>query len=275
MSDKGIGGNIIRYRLGKDGKGEPIKQDFKNIEPGDGVKIKLSNSAVNKLVDSISKFDKIRLEGGIATGVQKYSLVGQHDLVISDENVAKAVQSMLENDAITHFWSTLASESPDTATALADSRIQQMRRESLAKFQELMLNDKTSEADWQAFFEANKWVFGLGLRYQILKINQTQPHYGGEAVDGKGDQRGDFLTHSQAKAKYTCLVEIKKHSTNLLGKRYRNGAYPASEELSGAIAQVQANCAKWEIEGSRKSTSFDETTSALQALEAFTAISSF
>lgn len=41
MSDKGIGGNIIRYRLGKDGKAELIKQDFKNIEPGDGVKTSL------------------------------------------------------------------------------------------------------------------------------------------------------------------------------------------------------------------------------------------
>jgi len=258
MSDKGIGGNIVRYKLGKDGKVEPIKQDFKNIEAGDGVKIKLSNSAVAKLVDSISKFDKIHSEGGITTGTKKYSLVGQNDLVISDENIAKAVQSMLENDAVTHFWSTLSSESPDTATALADSRIQQMRRESLAKFQELMINDKTSEADWQAFFEANKWVFGLGLRYQILKINQAQPHYGGEAVDGKGDQRGDFLTHSQAKAKYTCLVEIKKHTTELLGKKYRNGAYSASEELSGAVAQVQANCAKWEIEGSRSDENRDK-----------------
>lgn len=258
MSDKGIGGNIIRYKLGKDGEDEPIKQDFRNIEVGDGVKIKLSNSAVAKLVDSISKFNEIRSEGGIATGIQKYSLVGQNDLVISDENVAKIVQNMLENNSVTYFWSTLSSESPDTATALAASRIQQMRRESLAKFQELMINDETSETNWQTFFETNKWVFGLGLRYQILKVNQAQPHYGGGAVDGKGGQIGDFLAHSQAKAKYTCLVEIKKHSTNLLGKRYRNGAYPASEELSGAIAQVQANCAKWEIEGSRSDENRDK-----------------
>lgn len=258
MSDKGIGGNIIRYRLGKDGKAEPIQQDFKNIEAGDGVKIKLSNSAVDKLVDSISKFEKIRSEGGITTGIQKYSLVGQNDLVISDENIAKAVQSMLKNDAVAHFWSTLSSESPNTATALADSRIQQTRRESLAKFRELMANDEAGEADWQNFFENNKWVFGLGLRYQILKISQTQPHYGGGAVDGKGNQRGDFLTHSQAKAKYTCLVEIKRHSTKLLGKQYRNGAYPASEELSGAVAQVQANCAKWEISGSRSDENQDK-----------------
>ncbi len=258
ISDKGVGGDIVRYKLDKDGRNEPIKQDFRNIDAGDGVKIRLSSAAIIELLNAILKFDKIRSDGGIAKGIQKYDLVGQGDLVISDKNVAEAVTSMLKNDVVTNFWLTLSSKSPDMATALADSRIQQMRRESLAKFQELMLNDKTSEADWQAFFEANKWVFGLGLRYQILKVNQTQPHYGGEAVDGKGDQRGDFLTHSQAKAKYTCLVEIKKHSTDLLGKRYRNGAYSASEELSGAIAQVQANCAKWEIEGSRSDENRDK-----------------
>lgn len=258
ISDQGVGGNIVRYKLGKDGKAEPIKQDFKNIAVGDGVKVKLSNSAVKKLLDTILKFDKVRSDGGIAKGIQKYTLVDQDDLVISDKNVAKAVQSMLKNDAVARFWATLSSESPDTATTLADSRIQQMRRESLAEFQELMKNDEASEAEWQEFFEDNKWVFGLGLRYQILKVSQAQPHYGGEAIDGKGDQRGDFLTHSQATVKYTCLVEIKKHSTELLGKKYRNGAYPASEELSGAVAQVQANCAKWEINGSRNDENQDK-----------------
>ena len=258
ISDKGVGGDIVRYKLGKDGKNEPIKQDFRNIEAGDGAKIKLSNSAVKKLLDTFLKFDTVRSDGGIAKGIQKYNLVNQDDLVISDKNVAKVVEGMLENDTVMSFWSALASESPDTATALADSRIQQMRRESLAKFQELITNSGTSEADWQNFFEDNKWVFGLGLRYQILKVSQSQPHYGGEAVDGKGGQRGDFLAYSQAKAKYTCLVEIKKHSTEPLGKRYRNGAYSASEELSGAIAQVQANCAKWEIDGSRSDENRDK-----------------
>ena len=32
---------------------------------------------------------------------------------------------------------------------------------------------------------------------------------------------------------------------------YRNGAWRISNELAGAIAQVQANCAQWEISGSR------------------------
>ena len=33
--------------------------------------------------------------------------------------------------------------------------------------------------------------------------------------------------------------------------QYRNGAWGISKELSGAIAQVQVNCAQWEISDSR------------------------
>lgn len=32
---------------------------------------------------------------------------------------------------------------------------------------------------------------------------------------------------------------------------YRNGVWSASSELSGAISQVQVNCAEWEITGAR------------------------
>jgi len=47
------------------------------------------------------------------------------------------------------------------------------------------------------------------------------------------------------------LVEIKKPDTDLLGnEEYRNGAYELGKNLVGGVAQVQANCRKWEKEGS-------------------------
>lgn len=74
-----------------------------------------------------------------------------------------------------------------------------------------MLQDNTlAENNWQDFFEENTWIFGYGLRYQILRVIQPQPNYGGVAVDGRGGQRGDFLTATEAETRFTCLVEIKK-----------------------------------------------------------------
>lgn len=251
MSDKGIGGEIVRYKLGPDGKSEPIKQNFNNISAGDGAKIKLSNKAVAKLLAGVAKYEEIR-KTGISKGIQKYSVVGNDDYVISNKRVATAVRSMVESGSALEFWELLSNESPDVATTLADSKIQQSRRESLAEFETLLSDETTNEGCWQNFFENNKWIFGLGLRYQILKIKETQAVYGGVTVDRKGGQKGDFLTNTQANAKFTCLVEIKKATTELLSKEpYRNGAYSISDELAGAVAQLQANCATWENEGSR------------------------
>ncbi|MGE5497873.1 MAG: Shedu immune nuclease family protein, partial [Syntrophothermus sp.] len=88
--------------------------------------------------------------------------------------------------------------------------------------------------------------------YCFLSQISDQPHYGGANFIGQGDQRGDFMLNSNAAAKFTILVEIKKPSTNLLAKRsnqfdkYRNGAYRISSELTGGIAQLQINCKTWQ-----------------------------
>lgn len=258
MSDKGIGGDLIRYKLGPNGEKEPVKQNFTHIKAGDGVKIELNNVAVSKLVEEILKYEEIRKKNGISKGIQRHSVVSEDDYVISDKHIAKAIKNMVESGSAQDFWELIAKESPDIATALADSKIQQSRRESLDEFEKLLSDEETDEAKWQDFFERNKWIFGLGLKYQILKIEETQALYGGTAINGKGGQKGDFLTSTRAEAKFTCLVEIKKSSTNLLeSERYRNGAYRISKELAGAIAQLQTNCATWEIEGSRNDQNRD------------------
>src|SRR5260370_4273401 len=107
------------------------------------------------------------------------------------------------------------------------------------------LNVGRDESWWQDFFERNKWIFGYGLNYKILKSVQIQPHYGGTNVTGKGAQRGDFLEHTEAEVRFTVLVEIKKPDSELLGKEeYRNGACERGHELTGGASPLQANCTK-------------------------------
>ena len=57
----------------------------------------------------------------------------------------------------------------------------------------LILGETQEENWWQDFFERNTWIFGYGLKYQILKSVQSQPQYGGRNVTGKGTEKGDFL----------------------------------------------------------------------------------
>lgn len=138
---------------------------------------------------------------------------------------------------------------PNIATRLANAKIQEDRLAVLHRFEEMLQDNTLAENNWQDFFEENTWIFGYGLRYQILRVIQPQPNYGGVAVDGRGGQRGDFLTATEAETRFTCLVEIKKTTTPLLQReQYRNGVWGASNELTGAVSQIQVNCAQWETD---------------------------
>lgn len=103
-----------------------------------------------------------------------------------------------------------------------------------------------NEALWQRFFEANPWIFGYGLSYVYLdslddkKLEQVVQGFS-VAEHGK---RTDALMKSKGVISSLCFVEIKTHRTALLDARpYRAGCWPTSDELSGAVSQVQGTVA--------------------------------
>jgi len=97
------------------------------------------------------------------------------------------------------------------------------------------------EALWQQFFEANPWIFGYGLSYiyssglDDRKLEQVVRGY----QVGQSGKRVDALLRSRAFASTLCFVEIKTHKTELLDAQYRAGCWSPSQNLSGAVAQVQ------------------------------------
>jgi hypothetical protein len=96
--------------------------------------------------------------------------------------------------------------------------------------------------------------YTLKGNFKFIEIDSQQPSYGGINYKGKGNQKGDFLTHSKGNANFTVLVEIKKPNSDLIAKttrsgepmRYRNGAWLLGSELLGGILQLQANCKTWQ-----------------------------
>ena len=100
------------------------------------------------------------------------------------------------------------------------------RRDKLSMF-EIGMNSQEGEAYWQNFFEENKWIFGYGLNYHILRQEQSQPSFGGTSVSGTGAQKGDFLVSTVGDISFTVLVEIKTPNTALLQghKPIRSGAW--------------------------------------------------
>ena len=252
MHPDGIRGDIIRIKKDKEGNvEEPVPVDFRALHANEGVKITLRTEAIVVLYQRLQELYRILHEKGIVMGEQSFIISDANSLVIDDNNKATIIKKLLDADLGNEIWEHLSLLNPELASSLAATRIQDIRMTELKTFSE-MLEENCTEKEWQKFFEKNTWIFGYGLRYQFLNTIQSQPNYGGSNITGQGGQRGDFLTSTIAETQFTCLVEIKRPTSELLQQNeYRNGAWGISKEFSGAISQIQVNCAQWEINDSR------------------------
>lgn len=254
----GVRGQIIRFRKGENNAEEIVPVNFNQLHENDGVKVELDTEAAKKLSEAFEKLTQLLQQQGVQYGEHHFSINQAGALVITDSNKAAVVRGLLEQNLTEEVWNDLSQSNPGLVTRLSWAKIQANRAAALAEF-ELAINDTSkNESWWQDFFSRNKWIFGYGLNYQILRTVQEQPNYGGTNVSGSGGQRGDFLERTAANVSFTVLVEIKKPTTALLhGAAHRNGAWRASDELSGGVAQLQTNSLTWEVEGSRTNDNRD------------------
>ena len=185
--------------------------------------------------------------------MEKFSLVSQGE--------SEIVSALRGRDA-TSIVSIIKqlSSIPGVSLSQDDLNIVIKRREKLEEFKKALTDHATDENWWQNFFEQNKWIFGYGLNYQILKQEQAQAHYGGQRVDGAGGQKGDYLTSTLGDINFTVLVEIKTPKAPLLqgSSEIRNGAWSLSKNLTDAISQIEANIHTWEKQGSEQPDNRDK-----------------
>jgi len=114
------------------------------------------------------------------------------------------------------------------------------RRKALEEFDRL-LGDNTSEPDWQRYFEANHWVFGLGLNLVFLRSvgAKLETRTTGNSFDRPGKTVDALFRTGGAVSQYA-LVEIKRSNTALLEQSYyRGGCWGVSSEVSNAVTQIQ------------------------------------
>lgn len=103
---------------------------------------------------------------------------------------------------------------------------------------------KRDEDVWQTFFEANQWIFGYGLQLVYCegldekKLEQTV--VGNDIIDGSG-KRIDALLKTKGAISKLLFCEIKTHLKGNLIKTnpYRPSVFVPSEDLQGAVAQIQ------------------------------------
>jgi hypothetical protein len=99
-----------------------------------------------------------------------------------------------------------------------------------------LIGEDTSEPKWQRLFHDHPFILSLAFSLPIV-LFQEQASVGGRSFSGKGEKIADFLFRNGLTDNLT-IIEIKAASTSLVGPRYRDGVYPPSRALAGAITQA-------------------------------------
>jgi hypothetical protein len=246
---------VQRRGVGAAKRGEPWEDadhfSLATMRAGEQVKLDLGPNQTKRLFLALvgrykgaGTYDQIMAEIGA-------TVVDGADVSILRGRERDIIQTLLdEGDEV---WDLLEELQPDVFKAVALRKQHEAREAALSEFAEKMESGDWDEGDWEQFFKDNTWIFGYGLAYQFLSTVQNQPNYGGAGLEGTGTERGDFLMGTEARARFTVLVDIKKPETLLLSTRpYRGEAiYHVSREVAGGVAQLQANCETWLSEGAQ------------------------
>lgn len=118
------------------------------------------------------------------------------------------------------------------------------RRDGLQQFEAHMQTGDWSEAQWQQFFDRQRWVFGYGLDYRIMHQFDREMMVGRAGTDNRNTAVVDFL---MTLTDYTVLVEIKRPDTRIFkaGKGGRAGTWEFSSEFTSAVSQIIEQKAEW------------------------------
>lgn len=215
------------------------------LHGGEQVKLELNAGQTRRLYEALSGLYQIP-PGGWASSTQSNVVIIDGTRNPDAAELIPFILDAIERDG-PKLFRYIADAKPDLVRAAAIMERHQERTAAVQDFESAVADDRWTEAEWEAFFASNTWIFGLNLGFQFLGTIKTQPKCVAPSVFGGGGQRGDFLLGTMGDARFTVVVDIKKPDALLVQDRpYRNRVYAPGPELSGGVAQLQSYCSAWE-----------------------------
>ena len=261
--ERHLRGTFVHQKKGTSGWEDEACVPLRDLKAGDVAKFELGHEAMKNFLDGISILLKTAQLASIEERSERFSVALQSQSVeVKDETLKPIIEEILKKGFESRFWSELASIRPDEADRFAAQQVLTRRKASIRTFEQELNRRNWNEPEWGKFFDENRWIFGLGLRYQFLSQLQGQANYGGTNFTGGGAQKGDFLHYTEGEARFVVLVEIKRPDSEIFqpgGKAqvYRSGVPRFAVEFANALAQVQVNSRTWDVEGSRTEANRD------------------
>jgi hypothetical protein len=212
----------------------PTSGDLSKLE----TVLELDRDQASRLIDMLRALDSIPVEGDGTVRVDD-------DLLREVFEDPTAMASVYASDP-ERFRSLIESDA-DARDVVALQRrrevVARMRNwlEDHSDFQVAAEEAGGPEKAWQRLLEENPWILGVGLAGQLLtswdesKLEQTVV---GRSFSGVG-KRVDALLRTSGIIRSLVFAEIKHHRTELLADEYRAGCWRPSNELAGAVVQVQ------------------------------------
>jgi len=256
-------GMFVHQKKGLDGWEDETCVPLRELKAGDVAKFELGHEAIENFLKGISILLKTAQLASIEERSEKFTVAPSSlSVEVRDETLKPIMEEILKKGFGSRFLSELASLRPDEADRFAAQQMLARREACIHLFDQQLHRRDWNEPKWGRFFDENRWIFGLGLRYQFLSQLQGQANYGGVNLTGGGAQIGDFLHYTEGEARFVVLVEIKLPESKIFqaggrAQSYRNGVPGFAVEFANALAQVQVNSRTWDIEGSRTEANRD------------------
>ena len=223
-------GRFVHQKKGSAGWEDEDGLSLRDVKAGEVVSFELKTEAMNRFLDGVGVLLKMAEIPSLEERSERFSVAPQNRVIeINNETLKPLIEGLIDKGYSSDFWNELAALRPQEAEKFADDQILGRRRASVREFESAMHSSTWNEPEWGKFFDKNRWIFGLGLRYQFLNQLQDQAHYGGSDITGRGEQKGDYLHYTVGDdAKFIVLVEIKRpdspiFQTGSRGQKYRNG----------------------------------------------------
>ena len=233
IHNQGIRGFLIRQK--RSNKIEEWKDEqaikLKELADGfEGVKFEIPTEGVLKFYIGIRKIASVLKEKGIEYGENNYSVVDSNALVITDQNVVKAIKKIISLKKGEDFWKELVKDDFDLAKTLVDGTLLLEKKRVIDDLKSRLgsgsYHETAGDDSWQNWIKDNNWILGVSYSKPIEKakinLDGIMPDYLFPTIDGFID-----------------ILEIKLPTDDVIKEDLSHkGAWRWTSEANKAIGQV-------------------------------------
>jgi hypothetical protein len=251
--DACVNGCFVYERKVMSGNWIPIQTvALSTLKAGEGFKLELHADELLKLHRELDTRYRLYEQHGIPRGnanfVRLSASLGRF-LSLNDPDLKSFLDTHNE-DAVKTLakllkWLSTSSQSGEALTRLSELPPEQLPNLNavvgLVAIKEAISFWNANQTDareefWQKALEQRVFVLNQAFSYPAVVIGK-KAYVGGKQITNRSGNVVDFLSATES-TDAVALIEIKTPKTPLLGAEYRDGAFPFSSHLAGAITQV-------------------------------------